>query len=98
LTTASGMTVVVHAIIGLGMPSTSTTHCRQAPTGSSSGWSQKRGTMMPSCSAARIISVPLGTVISWPSIVSVTSSTSLRHRLRLPGRLEGRHLGVADVP
>ena len=42
-------------------PSTSTRHCRQAPTGSSSGWSQNRGIWMPSSSAARITSVPLGT-------------------------------------
>ena len=32
---------------GLGCPSTSTRHCRQAPTGSSSGWSQNRGIWMP---------------------------------------------------
>ena len=42
-------------------PSTSTMHCRQAPTGSSSGWSQNRGIWMPSSSAARMTSVPLGT-------------------------------------
>jgi hypothetical protein len=30
-------------------------------TGSSSGWSQNRGISIPSCSAARMISVPLGT-------------------------------------
>jgi hypothetical protein len=61
LTTMSSPTGVVHAIIGLGgPPSISTMHWRQAPTGSSSGWSQKRGMMVPSCSAARMISVPLG--------------------------------------
>ena len=52
-------------------PSTSTMHWRQAPTGSSSGWSQNRGTWMPTSSAARMISVPLGTLISMPSMVSV---------------------------
>src|SRR5215204_4197677 len=55
---------------------TSTRHCRQAPMGSSSGWSQNRGIWMPSCSAARMISVPFGTVTSKPSIVRVTSSST----------------------
>ena len=64
--------VVVHDASGLAWPSTSTRHCRQAPTGSSSGWSQNRGIWIPSSSAARITSMPLGTVISKPSMVTVT--------------------------
>ena len=53
---------------------TSTRHWRQAPTGASSGWSQKRGIWTPICSAARITSVPLGTLTSMPSMVRVTRS------------------------
>ena len=60
-TTMSGVTVMVHDAIGLRWPSTSTRHCRQAPTGSSSGWSQNRGICTPINSAARITNVPLGT-------------------------------------
>ncbi len=80
LITMPGITVVVQDAAGLGMPRplpmsvTSTRHWRQAPAGSSSGWSQKRGIWMPSCSAARISSVPLGTEISMPSMVTVTRS------------------------
>ncbi len=74
LTTMSAATVVVQAATGLRWPSTSTMHCRHAPTGSSSGWSQNRGTSMPSSSAARMISVPFGTLTGSPSMVSVTWS------------------------
>src|SRR5829696_5666374 len=82
LTTMPSATVVVQDAAGFGMPRplpasvTSTRHCRQAPIGSSSGWSQNRGTWMPSCSAARMIRVPLGTLISKPSIVTVTRSSA----------------------
>ena len=77
------LTVVVQEAIGLGMgrsePSgpgvaTSTRHCRQAPTGSSSGWSQNRGIWTPICSAARITRVPLGTLTATPSMVRLTRS------------------------
>src|SRR3954449_8984213 len=51
-------------------------HCRQAPSGSSSGWSQNRGTWIPSISAARMISVFFGTVSSMPSIVQLTVSVT----------------------
>ncbi len=68
-TTMSSVTVMVHEAIGLRWPSTSTRHCRQAPTGSSSGWSQNRGIWMPISSAARITSVPLGTLSWWSSMV-----------------------------
>ncbi len=76
-TTMPSVHTVVQEAGGLGWPSTATRHCRQAPTGSSSGWSQNRGIWIPSCSAARITSVPLGTVISKPSMVTVTPSAGL---------------------
>ena len=66
---------VVQEAIGLRWPSTSTRHWRQAPIGSSSGWSQNRGIWMPSSSAARITRVPFGTAISKPSMVTDTVST-----------------------
>ncbi len=75
-TTMSGVTVVVHEAIGLRWPSTSTRHWRQAPTGSSSGWSQNRGICTPTSSAARMINVPLGTLSCASSIVSCTISTA----------------------
>jgi hypothetical protein len=74
LMTMPSDTVVVHAVIGLRWPSTSTMHWRQAPSGASSRWSQKRGTVIPSCSAARMMRVPLGTSSSRPSIVTFTWS------------------------
>src|SRR5680860_1628193 len=49
-------------------------HWRQAPMGSSRGWSQKRGMVIPSCSAARMTRVPLGTSIRRPSMVTATGS------------------------
>ncbi|CKN50219.1 Uncharacterised protein [Mycobacterium tuberculosis] len=73
-TTMSSVATVVHDASGLRCPSTSTRHCRQAPTGSSSGWAQNRGIWIPISSAARITNVPLGTLISTPSMVSVTIS------------------------
>ena len=71
-TTIPSVHTVVHEAIGLRWPSTSTRHCRQAPIGSSSGWSQNRGIAMPSISAARMTSVPFGTLISKPSMVTAT--------------------------
>ena len=85
LTFMPGATVMVHDAcgfgIGLTLPSrsgiaTSTRHCRQAPTGSRSGWSQNRGIWIPISSAARMTRVPSGTVTSMSSIVSVTVLTS----------------------
>ena len=76
LTTMPSATVMVQLACGLGIGrppiSTSTRHWRQAPAGSSRGWSQKRGTMIPSRSQARISSSPLGASTSRPSIVSRT--------------------------
>ncbi len=76
-TTMPSVTGIVQEATGLRWPSISTMHCRQAPTGSSSGWSQKRGTWVPICSAARITNVPLGTWTSTPSMVSVTRSVAV---------------------
>ena len=75
-TTMPSVQVVVHEASGLTCPVTSTRHCRHAPAGSSSGWSQNRGIWSPSSSAARITSVPLGTVISNPSMMTVTPSVT----------------------
>ena len=81
LTSMPGVASSVQEACGFGifarLPSrpgahTSTRHWRHAPAGASSGWSQKRGMAMPSCSAARMTSVPLGTVVSTPSMVNVT--------------------------
>src|SRR6195952_459255 len=80
LTTMPSATVIVQEACGFGIPrplpasGTSTRHCRQAPTGASSGWSQNRGICTPICSAARITRVFLGTETSTPSMVRVTSS------------------------
>ena len=70
-------TVIVQLACGLGIGrppiSTSTRHWRHAPAGASSGWSQNRGTMMPSRSQVRMISSPLGaSTTPVPSIVSRT--------------------------
>ena len=68
LTTMPGATGSVQAACGFGKPrplpasGTSTRHCRQAPTGASSGWSQNRGICTPTCSAARITRVSFGDV------------------------------------
>jgi len=76
LTTMPSVMVWVQAACGLGIGrppiSTSTRHCRQAPTGSSSGWSQNRGMAMPIRSAVRITSSPFGAIVLMPSIVSRT--------------------------
>ena len=75
-TTMPSATVIVQLACGLGIGrppiSTSTRHWRQGPAGSSRGWSQKRGTMIPSRSQVRISSSPLGASITRPSIVSRT--------------------------
>ena len=75
-TTIPSATVWVQDACGLGIGrppiSTSTRHCRQAPTGSSSGWSQNRGMAVPIRSAVRITSSPLGAMTLTPSMVSRT--------------------------
>ena len=81
LTIMPGATSSVQEACGFGIgrplpPSgTSTRHCRQAPTGSSSGWSQNRGMSTPISSAARITRVPLGTDTSTSSMVQVIRSS-----------------------
>ncbi len=67
-------TGTAHAGWGLGWPSISIRQARQAATGSSRGWSQNRGISTPTCSAARMISVPLGTATSRPSMETSTWS------------------------
>ena len=73
-TTIPSPQVTAQAGCGFGIPSISIKHMRHAATGASSGWSQNRGTATPSCSAARMISVPFGTETSTPSIDSETTS------------------------
>src|SRR5260370_30125254 len=77
--------VVVHEVSGFRVPAASPKLWRQATTGSRRGWSQNRGTAMPSSSAALIPSVPLGTAISKPSMVTVT----------VPGRGSGADYSLA---
>ena len=80
LTTMPSATGSVQEACGFGKPrplpasGTSTRHCRQAPTGASSGWSQNRGIWTPTCSAARITRVSLGTLTWMPSMVTLTRS------------------------
>ena len=83
LTTIPSVHTVVHEASGLRWPSISTRHWRQAPIGSSSGWSQNRGIAMPIISAARITRVPFGTVISNPSMVTLTVSVDICTVMRL---------------
>ena len=74
-TTMPSATGTAHDGCGFGWPSISTRHMRQAATGSSSGWSQKRGTATPIISAARMMSVPFGTATATSSMVTLTVST-----------------------
>ena len=69
LTTMPSATAWVQDATGLRWPSTSTRHCRQAPAGASSGWSQNRGIAMPIRSAMRISRSPFGAMTSTPSMV-----------------------------
>src|SRR5665647_955490 len=103
LTCMPSLTAMVQEACGLGMgrsePSgprvaTSTMHWRQAPTGSSSGWSQNRGICTPICSAARITKVPLGTLTASPSMVRLTMVVAVEEvtvmRARSPSRKASR--------
>src|SRR5256714_4384920 len=103
LTTMPSATAWVHEATGLRCPSMSTRHCRQAPAGASSGWSQKRGMAMPSRSATRITSSPLAASTSTPSMVSLTVSlrfatsvTSVRSH-QMVGRGQHRWCPALDV-
>src|SRR5271165_1318676 len=84
LTTMPSVQTVVHEASGLRWPWISTRHCRQAPIGSSSGWSQNRGIAIPIISAARITRVPFGTAISNPSMVTLMVSVDVCTVMRLP--------------
>ncbi len=75
LITMPSVQVMVQEATGLRWPSISTMHWRQAPAGSSSGWSQNRGISMPRSSAARITRVPLGTESAIPSMVTEIRSS-----------------------
>src|SRR5450759_2613228 len=72
-------------------------HCRQAPTGSSNGWSQNRGIWMPASSAARITSVPLGTWTATLSMVTVIRSAGGGPG-SAPRPATGIPAGAASVP
>src|SRR3954451_8109637 len=85
LTTMPSATAWVQEATGLRWPSTSTRHCRHAPAGASSGWSQNRGIAMPIRSATRMTSSPFSAVTSTPSMVSVT--TSVRFATSVTGAL-----------
>ena len=93
--------------------STSTRHCRQAPAGSSSGWSQKRGMTVPRRSQVRMSSSPCGASTRRSSMVSRTcpsgtggssvSSASVRSgawvmRWLRSARRSGRPRGGAPAP
>src|SRR6516165_7024771 len=85
LTTMPSVQTVVHEASGFRWPSISTRHCRQAPIESSSGWSQNLGIWIPIISAARITSVPFGTLISNPSMVTLTVSVVVCTVMKSPG-------------
>ena len=58
-------------------PSISTRQSRQEPNASTMSVAQSFGICVPASIAARMIDVPSGTVISWPSMVSVTIAVDL---------------------
>src|SRR5512133_3876605 len=55
-------------------PSTSTTHMRQTPATSRSGWSHSVGMLIPAFLAASRMVTPNGTLASTPSMVTLTSA------------------------
>ena len=79
VTLMPGATGVVHEAGVPLRPSISTRQRRQEPNASRLSVAHSFGTMMPSCIAARMIEVPSGTVISRPSISSVTSLGGVGH-------------------
>ena len=94
---ARRVTSIVQEACGLGigrrLPSgpgvaTSTRHWRQAPTGSSSGWSQNRGIWMPTCSAARMTRVPLGTLML-DAVDGQGDQLDVRRDLRVAALVDG---------
>ena len=75
-------------------PSISTRHRRQLPKLSSESVAQSFGTLMPASIAARMIEVPSGTVTSWPSMVSVTSSVDVTVRRAVVEFLNQGHVSL----
>src|SRR5262245_19720367 len=58
-------------------PSISTRQSRQEPKASTMSVAHSFGICVPACIAARMIEVPSGTVMLWPSMVSVTIVSDL---------------------
>src|SRR5574340_426657 len=83
-TTIPSVTPVAHAGRGLAAPSTSTTHIRQPPKGSSFESWQRVGMKVPCRAAAWTRSSPSGALTLWPSSVNSTIAVTL------PRPLEGR--------
>ena len=73
----SGATGVVQEAGVPARPAISTRQRRQEPNASTESVAQSLGTWMPVSIAARMIEVPAGTVILWPSMVSVTCPVAL---------------------
>src|SRR3984957_15297245 len=76
-TTRPGMTGVVQEAGVPLRPSISIRHIRQEPKASTMSVAQSFGICVPASIAARMIEVPSGTVMLWPSMVSVTMVSDL---------------------
>ena len=71
------MAGVVHEAGVPARPSISIRHIRQEPNASTMSVAQSFGICVPASMAARMIEVPSGTVMLWPSMVSVTVFSDL---------------------
>src|SRR5215212_6835663 len=60
------------------LPKISTVQIRHDPQARSSGWKQRLGISIPAIRAASRMTVPAGTVTSWPLMVPVTIFCSVR--------------------
>src|SRR5215203_4570769 len=60
------------------LPKISTVQIRHDPQARSSGWKQRLGISIPAMRAASRMTVPEGTVTSWPLMVPVTIFCSVR--------------------
>ncbi|MGY4309790.1 hypothetical protein ACVIJ6_007033 [Bradyrhizobium sp. USDA 4369] len=76
-TTRPGATGVVQEAGVPARPSTSTRQSRQEPNASTMSVAHSFGICVPASMAARMIEVPAGTVMLWPSMVSVTIVSDL---------------------
>ena len=76
-TTMPSLTCVAHAGIGRGAPSTSTTHMRQPPYGSSLESWQSVGMNVPCRAAAWTSSSPSGALTDRPSSVNSTIAVTV---------------------